>query len=89
MSLNPTIITSDAREFETALAANDLATAVSLYTGPFLDGFHLKDSTEFERSSAAQRARFAHMWVSAVERIARDSESRGAWRSLRPSRAGD
>lgn len=80
LSLNPTIVTSDAREFEIALAANDLATAVSLYTGPFLDGFHLKDSTEFERWSAEQRSRFAHMWVSAVERIARDCESRGAWR---------
>ncbi|HET9425691.1 MAG TPA: FlgO family outer membrane protein [Gemmatimonadaceae bacterium] len=80
LSLNPLIITSDAREFETAVAANDLATAVSLYTGPFLDGFHLKDSTEFERWSAEQRSRFAHMWVSSVERLAGDCESRGAWR---------
>ena len=80
LSLNPLIITSDAREFEAAIAAGDLATAVSLYTGPFLDGFHLKDSTEFERWSAETRARFAHMWVSSVEKLAADCESRGAWR---------
>lgn len=80
LSLNPLIITSDAREFEAAIAAGDLQTAVSLYAGPFLDGFHLKDSTEFERWSAEQRAHFAHLWVSSVERLATDCESRGAWR---------
>lgn len=80
LSLNPVFITSDAREFETAIAAGDLATAVSLYTGPFLDGFHLKDSTEFERWSAEQRSRFAHMWVSSVEKLAADCEARGSWR---------
>ena len=80
LSLNPLIITSDAREFEAAIAAGDLAAAVSLYTGPFLDGFHLKDSTEYERWSAEQRARFAHLWVSSVEKLAGDCEARGAWR---------
>ena len=80
LSLNPVIITSDAREFEAAIAAGDLATAVSLYTGPFLDGFHLKDSTEYERWSAEQRDRFAHLWVSSVEKLAADCEARGAWR---------
>jgi DNA-binding SARP family transcriptional activator/tetratricopeptide (TPR) repeat protein len=80
LSLNPVFITNDAREFETAIAAGDLATAVALYSGPFLDGFHLKDSTEYERWSAEQRARFAHMWVSSVEKLAADCESRGAWR---------
>lgn len=80
LSLNPVIITSDAREFEIAVAAGDLATAVALYSGPFLDGFHLKDSTEFERWSGEQRARFAHMWVSSVEKLAGDCEARGSWR---------
>lgn len=80
LSLNPTIITSDAREFETAFAAGDYAAAAALYNGPFLDGFHLKDSTEFERWSGEQRARYAHMWTTAVERLASDYESRGAWR---------
>ena len=62
LSLNPVIITSDAREFEMAIAAGDLASAVAMYSGPFLDGFHLKDSTEFERWSGEQRARFA-LWL--------------------------
>jgi len=80
LSLNPLIITSDAREFEAAIAAGDSATAAALYNGPFLDGFHLKDSVEFERWSGEQRARYAHMWTTALERLALDFESRGAWR---------
>ena len=80
LSLNPTIVSSDAREFEVAIAAGDHATATALYAGPFLDGFHLKDSVEFDRWSTEQRARYAHMWTTAVERLATDFESRGAWR---------
>jgi DNA-binding SARP family transcriptional activator/TolB-like protein len=80
LSLNPVIITSDAREFEMAIAAGDLASAVAMYNGPFLDGFHLKDSTEFERWSAEHRARFAHLWVASVEKLAADCEAKGAWR---------
>jgi DNA-binding SARP family transcriptional activator/TolB-like protein/tetratricopeptide (TPR) repeat protein len=80
LSLNPVFISSDAREFETAIAAGDLATAVSLYTGPFLDGFHLKDSTEFERWSGEQRSRFADMWRTAAEKLAADHASRGEHR---------
>ena len=80
LSLNPVFITSDAREFETAIASGDLAAASSLYTGPFLDGFHLKDSTEFERWSAEQRSRFADMWRTAVLKLAGDHAARGEFR---------
>lgn len=80
LSLNPVIISSDAREFDAAIASGDLATAVSLYTGPFLDGFHLKDSTEFERWSGEQRSRFADMWRTAAEKLAVDHAARGEHR---------
>lgn len=80
LSLNPLVITSDAREFETAIAAADFVTAAALYNGPFLDGFHVKDSIEFERWSGEQRARYAHMWTTALERLALDFESRADWR---------
>lgn len=80
LTLNPLIISSDARDFEAAIAAGDNAAAAALYTGPFLDGVHLKDSIEFERWSGEQRARYAHMWTSAVERLAASCEARGAWR---------
>src|ERR1044072_7265911 len=60
LSLNPLILTRDAREFEMGIPAEDLTSAVAMYTGPFLDGFHLKDSTEFERWSAEHRSRYAH-----------------------------
>ena len=80
LSLNPEIISSDVREFEAAILAGDFATATGLYAGPFLDGFHLKDSVEFERWSGEQRARYAHMWSTAVEKLAIDLEGRGSWR---------
>lgn len=80
LSLNPTLITSDVREFEAAIAAGDLAGAVALYTGPFLDGVHLKDSAEFDRWSSEERARYSHMWTAALEQLAAACESRGAWR---------
>src|SRR5260370_31837667 len=69
LSLNPSIITSDARDFEAAIAAGDYAEAAALYNRPFLDGFHLKDSVEFERCSGAQRARYPHIWTTAIDRI--------------------
>jgi DNA-binding SARP family transcriptional activator/TolB-like protein len=80
LSLNPSLVDSDLREFETAIAKGDCATAAALYAGPFLDGVYLKDAPEFERWSADQRARLAHAWCDAVERLAKQAESTGAWR---------
>jgi DNA-binding SARP family transcriptional activator/TolB-like protein len=80
LSLNPALISSDVRDFEAAIASGDLAAAVALYGGPFLDGFHLKDSTEFERWADENRAHYAHQWTAAVERIATECEHRGEWR---------
>src|SRR5689334_18970532 len=42
--LNPAVITCDVWEFEDALDAGALGAAVRLYTGPFLDGFFIKEA---------------------------------------------
>ena len=35
--------------FEDAIAAGELERAIGLYTGPFLDGFHLPGASGFEQ----------------------------------------
>jgi DNA-binding SARP family transcriptional activator/TolB-like protein len=79
--LNRTAITTDVWQLEAAVAALDATGMVSAYRGPFLDGIHLKDSVEFERWSADQRGRYASLWAGAVERLAREAEAQGRWRT--------
>jgi TolB-like protein/DNA-binding SARP family transcriptional activator len=77
LRLNPAVITSDMWDFERALNQGALAEAVAVYRGPFLDGFHLADSHEFEEWSAAERARLAARHVDALSRLATDADARG------------
>ena len=79
--LNEARITSDVREFEAALAAGNLQRAVELYRGPFLDGFFVSGSPEFERWSSAQRERLAGRAADALERLATSAEGSGDYRS--------
>lgn len=69
--LNPSLITSDVALFERALADGDLETAVCLYTGPFLDGFFLSGSAEFETWVSDQQARFANRLAESLDGAAR------------------
>src|SRR3989441_2770146 len=49
LRLNPGLISSDVESFEGALDQHDPARAVSLYRGPFLDGFYLNGEGDFGR----------------------------------------
>ncbi|MDX1579863.1 MAG: BTAD domain-containing putative transcriptional regulator, partial [Gemmatimonadota bacterium] len=73
-------IRCDLVAFERALAGDDLERAVELYTGPFLDGFHLDAAPAFERWQAAQRARLDRAYGKALETLADAAERRGAIR---------
>jgi DNA-binding SARP family transcriptional activator len=75
--LNRVLITSDLAMFENALAAGDLQTAVDLYAGPFLDGFFLSGSPEFETWVSDQRSRLANMLADALDLAARRASSSG------------
>lgn len=79
----------DARAFEDAVAQGALDEAVRLYTGPFLDGFFLEGSEEFERWACSERDRLHDLYGRTLERLAaaraEGGDLRGAleyWRRL-------
>jgi len=77
LRLDPTRISSDVAEFRAAVAAKAWKTAATLYTGPFLDGFHLSDAPEFERWAESQRATFATAGIRAIEILAKSAAEAG------------
>src|SRR4051812_29874698 len=77
--LNSDRITSDAAEFEARIAGGDFAGALELYEGPFLDGFVLPASLEFDQWSTQQRSRLHAAAAQACERLASEAERDGDW----------
>jgi TolB-like protein len=80
LRLNPARVSCDAREFRLARQAGDLAGAVALYGGPFLDGFFLTDSPEYDRWMENERAGFAREYEEALETLAAEAVARGDMR---------
>jgi len=68
---------SDVADLERAIAVGDDASVAEVYTGPFLDGFHLRDAPEFERWQEEQRSRLAKAYRQSLERLALAAESLG------------
>src|SRR3954470_2530104 len=81
LRLNPAVISSDVEAFALALEQNDPAGAVALYTAPFLDGFYLKGSGEFETWAEATRAQLGSQYRSALERLSAEATTRGEHRA--------
>lgn len=79
--LNPSVITTDVGEFETAVDRGDLKRAVGLYGGPFLEGFHVSGAPEFERWSSTERARLNDRCVQALEALAAEAEAARDYRT--------
>jgi DNA-binding SARP family transcriptional activator len=77
LRLNPKLMTSDVWEFQDAIDAGKAEAAVRLYVGPFLDGFFLKGSPEFEQWVAEQRRRFESQCAKAVGQLAAAAAARG------------
>ena len=77
LRLDPMVIDSDVGQFEELYAAGNLAEAVSVYTGPFLDGFRLPGNPEFDRWVEAERDALARRHAEALERLARTTAQRG------------
>ncbi|HUP89724.1 MAG TPA: BTAD domain-containing putative transcriptional regulator [Longimicrobiales bacterium] len=77
LQLNSSVIWSDVAEFRKAIDAGDFETAVSLYNGPFLDGFHLTDAEEFEKWVDGERDAFARARAETLNKLATNSETNG------------
>lgn len=87
--LNPELITSDVAAFALAIKSDRLEDAAALYTGPFLEGFHVSDAAEFERWLEEERAGLARDYANALRRLAERAGQHGAagaaaewWRRL-------
>jgi serine/threonine-protein kinase len=80
LSLDPAVLANDVGRFHAAIASGDVRSATELYGGPFLDGFFLDDSPEFDRWQEAERARLATELESALEARAEAAEQGGDWR---------
>jgi serine/threonine-protein kinase len=77
LRLNPTAIASDVGQFVAAHDKGDLEQAAAAYRGPFLDGFHLPGSAEFEYWIDARRAEYASRASSTVQSLAKAAREGG------------
>ena len=80
--LNSDRMECDVIQFREALEDEQLREAVELYRGPFLDGFWIDDSPEFEHWVDGQRSRLRDGYRSALESLALE-----AWREEAPETA--
>ncbi|HET6681309.1 MAG TPA: tetratricopeptide repeat protein [Gemmatimonadaceae bacterium] len=79
LRLDHTALGCDLCEFRNALAQGDVGAAVASYSGPFLDGFFLGGSPEFDQWQDAERARVEDEFTSAVETLAAEAMSNREW----------
>jgi len=77
LRLNPDVITSDVAEFRASAEKALIERAVTLYGGPFLDGFHLADVPEFERWVTAEREQLARLAVRSLKTLGTEASNRG------------
>jgi hypothetical protein len=84
LSIDPALLSCDVTEFEGAVAAKDYVRAASLYRGPFLDGFFLKDASEFEHWVDAKRKRLADTYARVIEHVPVETVPRGEARAAPP-----
>jgi DNA-binding SARP family transcriptional activator len=79
LRLDPAAVACDVIAFEDAMAAGELERAVGLYTGPFLDGFHLPGASEFEHWVDGERDRLRRVYTRSLETLAEAAEEREEW----------
>ena len=78
---DPALVSSDVSEFASAVARGDDERAVSLYQGPFLDGFHLSGASEFSRWVETERTSLAQEYSRTLESLARSARAAGDTRA--------
>lgn len=76
LRLNPETIGCDVVDFENAIAKGDPEHAAEKYGGPFLQGFRLPGSPEFERWAEDERTALAHKYLELLQKLGRDATRR-------------
>ncbi len=77
LRVDPAAMTSDVGDFQLALAQGRLADAVSVYRGPFLDGFYLNGDPDFEFWAATERDRLSRAFAQSLESLSREAREAG------------
>ncbi len=77
LRLNAARISSDLADFDSALERQEWERAAQLYSAPFLDGFYVGQSPEFERWAADQRSVRARRACGALDTLADADERAG------------
>ena len=77
LRLDTRVVHADVVEFARAMAANDPSSAVTVYRGPFLDGFYLAGAPEFERWAEAERTRLEAEHGEALRKLAAEAHALG------------
>lgn len=79
LRLNPQLVEADLWSFQSARERGEELTAVSLYHGPFLDGFYVSGLAEFERWAELERGRLAAAYADALKALATRAEASADW----------
>jgi Tol biopolymer transport system component/DNA-binding SARP family transcriptional activator len=85
LSLSAQVVEADVVEFRSKSMTGELADAVSLYRGPFLDGVYVRGAPDFERWTEELRRSLANEYATVLERLAaaavaaRDAPSAVRW----------
>ena len=77
VALEKHYVWTDVAAFRQAHASGDLISAVEVYQGPFLDGFHLDASPEFEDWQHERRQYFDGMYEESLYALADAAEEEG------------
>jgi DNA-binding SARP family transcriptional activator len=77
LQLNAEVVHVDLTEFADRLLKEDFAGAVAVYRGPFLDGFFLGGSQEFDRWVERERTHLAAQHETALRALAGEAEASG------------
>jgi DNA-binding SARP family transcriptional activator/tetratricopeptide (TPR) repeat protein len=77
LTLNPEVVGTDVEALEAAFGEGGLARAADLYTGRFMEGFHISGAPEFEHWLDHERSRLLAAHTARFEALVREAVESG------------
>jgi DNA-binding SARP family transcriptional activator/tetratricopeptide (TPR) repeat protein len=77
LTLNPEVVATDVDALEEALREGSLHRAADLYTGAFMEGFHISGAAEFEHWLDRERSRLLAAHAARLEALIREAVRAG------------